>query len=195
MRKRLFVLVLTAVLLAGANVLAEEQNDAERPPFVEQLLGLLQQEGWSPAEIRELVAAADEIDWDGTEPADPAVVALALELGRQQDLEPGERALMALELALTAVEMEALGYDDRAVARAALRGVRDAMDDARLPRAERPDDRPFGLQVRDRILAQLELNNRAELRDRDRAAIRDERVPSGVPDGSDRFGPPTAPAP
>jgi hypothetical protein len=192
MRKGMLILGMIVAVLVALPVIADELEDGQRPVFVDELMSLLQQEQWNASQIRELLAAADRLDWDGTDSADPAVVALALQLGHQE-LEAGEQAIMALDLALTAVQMQALGYDERTVARAVLRGVRDAMADVR-DDTRTSGDQSFGLQVRDHILAHLELDSRVELsiRGRDRArAIRSERVPGGA----EPVAPPTPPVP
>lgn len=101
------------------------------PAFVGKLLVQLRQDGWSPAASQALAQAAEKLNWNGTNGADPEVVALALEFGAKQDssLPATIQARLALELAVSSVEMEQAGMGQRSVAIAALNAVRYSMPD------------------------------------------------------------------
>ncbi len=127
--KRITVLIAIAVLLVATGSAVAQSDEEQAPPrFVEDLAALLEGGEFTGEEIAALVTAAQGLDWNGAEEADPAVVALALQMSEssngEEDLEPLEQAQLALELALTAVEMENAGYEDRVVARAAIEGAR-----------------------------------------------------------------------
>ncbi|MFP3958840.1 MAG: hypothetical protein ACLFUX_01605 [Spirochaetaceae bacterium] len=127
--RRMIGLVLILVLLpAGLSLVAQTTDEEEeQPQFVEDLAALLEEGSYSGEDVAALVTAAQGLDWEQAGDADPAVVALAMELSAREDneMEPLEQAQLALELARTAVEMENAGYDDRVVARAALEGARE----------------------------------------------------------------------
>lgn len=133
MVRGILVVAFTLAFTFGFGVPLLGQETGDTPPFIEELSGLLEGRGWSAEDVARVVEAAKTLDWEGAEGADPEVVALALELGKREeaDMEPLEQAQLALELALTAVEMESLGYGERSVARAALNGVRNILSDIR----------------------------------------------------------------
>jgi hypothetical protein len=119
--------VLALGFFSGIPILGKETGDT--PPFVDKLSGLLESRGWSTEEIASIIEASKTLNWERAEGADPEVVALALELGKREEsgMEPLEQAELALQLALTTMEMKSLGYEERAVARAALNGVRNVL--------------------------------------------------------------------
>ncbi|MFW6182001.1 MAG: hypothetical protein ACOC8N_09645 [Spirochaetota bacterium] len=147
---------------------AFEQGSQDRvPAFVQELTRMLEgQEGWSGQDVAALATAARDLDWDGTENADPAVVALALQLGKQEaeEMEPLDQARLALQLALVAVEMESLGYGEREVARVALYGVRDALGEMQAILRER-GEADLGLLIRNRIRSQLRNAHQVRVRE------------------------------
>ncbi len=126
-RKDLTVILVAAVLVVAAAPMFAAQG--EGPGFVQELLGQLAADGWSAQETQALSDAAASLDWSGSQGVNPQVVALALELAksREQSLTgPGE-AEIALQLALAAAQMKAVGFDDHAAASAALGGVQVAL--------------------------------------------------------------------
>ena len=121
------VLIIGLALMVGFPLWSQEQ----RPEFVGELLGLLAEEGWTAEEVRAL--ATQDVDWGETKGADPEVVALGLKFANSEDekteLGPMEQALLAIELAQAAIEMEAVGIGELTMARSALEGVRDILID------------------------------------------------------------------
>lgn len=170
------------------------ENTEDTPTFVKNLSGLLRERGWSADDISRLVEAAKALDWEGTEGAEPEVVALALEFGKREEagMEPPEQAQLALELALTAMEMESLGYKERTVARAALNGVRNILTDIRRWR-EGGREGNLGELVRNRlrneVRAACSLQVQEQTRERTRERIGGasqtgfSQIPSGVSHG------------
>lgn len=153
-RKRLVVLLVASLLVAGVAV-AQEADD--RPAFVDELLALLAEEGWTADEVAALTSSATPIDWSDVDEADPETVALALSYYRERggdESEPGDAAVLAHELALTAIAMEQSGFDAVQVARATLEGTRDALADRAESgtEADRPD---AGLEIRDRVISRV----------------------------------------
>ena len=128
MKRLIAAIAISLFLFATGTALGQSEAEDAPPQFVEDLAALLEGGEFTGEEIAALVTAAQELDWEGAEAADPAVVALALEMSEsengEKDLEPLEQAQLALELALTAVEMENEGYEQRVIARAAIEGAR-----------------------------------------------------------------------
>jgi len=125
-RRACLIVMVVAGLLGTAGLWAQE---GDRPGFVEELLSLLQSEGWTVEELRAL--AGQGVPWEEAEGANPEVVALALQLARSEDeeLEPMVQALMAIDLARAAIEMENLGIGELTIALSALEGVREILTD------------------------------------------------------------------
>jgi hypothetical protein len=155
MRRNRFVVFLVVTLFVAGFVSAQEADD--RPAFVDELLELLAEEGWTAEEVAALASSAEPMNWNEVEEADPEVVALALSYYRDEggeETEPGDAALIAHELALTAIAMEQSGFDAVQVARATLEGTRDAL-------AERGTGEPdggnpeAGLAIRDRVVSRV----------------------------------------
>lgn len=99
--------------------------------FFEELSFFLIKNGWKKDEVSILIEEARKLEWKEAIKADPEVLALALSLGKKEgiDLEPMEQAQLAIEIALTVVEMKTLGYSDRVVVRAAINGIRNMLLD------------------------------------------------------------------
>lgn len=163
------ILICALALAAGTAGFAPAQDGLEQEPaFVQKLTRMLEeQEGWSGQDVAALATAARDLDWEGTDAADPAVVALALRLGEQEaeEMEPLDQARLALELALVAVEMESLGYGEREVARVTLNGVRDALGEIQGWQREGREGRNLGLLVRNRIRTQLRKTHQVRVRE------------------------------
>jgi len=189
----IMVVVLTLVFASGSGVILFAQETAETPPFVDELTALLESRGWSEEEVFNLAEAAKELEWEQAEGADPEVVALALELGKKQEatMEPLEQAQLALELALTAVEMESLGYNERVVARAALNGVRDIVSDIKNWKQTGKQGN-LGELIRNRLRNEVHTASRLEVREQVRVRAQERsggpsesgfsQVPSGISD-------------
>jgi len=160
------VTVFSFVFGGGVSLWGQETNKPST--FVEELSSLLGDRGWTEEEVSRLVDAAKELNWEGAEDAGPEVVALALEFGKKEeaDMEPLEQAQLALELALTAVEMESMGYDERSVARVALNGVRDMLSEIQSWR-EGGGEGNLGEMIRNRLsnevrsMAMVQVHERA----------------------------------
>jgi len=127
--RAVWILALSLALLAGAPAWSQEQE--QKPEFVSELLALLAEEGWTAEQVRAL--ATQNADWEKAEGADPEVAALALELAVSEDgeMEPMEQALLAISVAEAAIQMEAMGIGEMAIALAALEGVRDILNDVK----------------------------------------------------------------
>jgi len=131
--KRWMVLLIAAGVLAASASLAQAQ--ASGPAFVPGLLAQLAKDGWSAQATTALSNAAAELDWSGTQGANPSVVALALESGKSQDqgLQPAAEAQLALQLALhlalSTAQMQAAGLDSHETAAAALTAVQASLAD------------------------------------------------------------------
>jgi hypothetical protein len=164
----MLVLLCALALAAGTTGAARAQDGLEQAPaFVQELTRMLEeQEGWSGQEVAALAAAARDLDWEGTEAADPEVVALALQLGEREavEIQPRDQARLALQLALAAVEMESLGYREREVARVTLNGVRDALGEVQARLRERREA-DLGQLARNRIRNQLRKAHQVQVRE------------------------------
>ncbi|MFW6139320.1 MAG: hypothetical protein ACOC7U_09115 [Spirochaetota bacterium] len=189
--KNIISAAVVVVFMLGAVTVTLGQQE-ENPPFIEELSALLSEKGWSEQEVNNLVEAAQELEgWEDAEEADPEVVALALELGKNEDqqMEPLEQAQLALNLALTAVEMNQLGYNERAVARAALNGARDTIAEIQTWKSEgKPGS--LGELVRENVRSRIhttqgtELQQQARERARQRSGGAAEAGFSNIPSGA-----------
>jgi hypothetical protein len=112
------------LLLAGAGW--SEPGDGS-PAFLQELQRLLTREGWSAGRIGEL--AGQPVEWQGLQARDAELVALALRYAASQDggIGPVEQARIAVQVALMAQQMRSLGYGEPQMLRAALNGVREAL--------------------------------------------------------------------
>lgn len=119
----------TAFALLAITMSSFAQSASGNTAFVTKLLVQLQQDGWSPAASAALGNAASRLDWSGTDNADPQVVALALEYGASHDaaLTATAQAQIALQLALSSVEMEKSGLSQQSAAVAALTALQSSL--------------------------------------------------------------------
>ncbi|MGQ9616416.1 MAG: hypothetical protein ACUVWJ_08455 [Spirochaetota bacterium] len=194
MVRGILVVSLTLAFTFGFGFSLPAQETGDKSSFIEELSGLLESRGWTDEKITQLVEATKSFDWRGTEGADPEVVALALELGKREEagMGPLEQAQLALELALTAVEMESLGYQERTVARAALNGVRNILTDIRRWR-EGGREGNLGELVRNRLRNEIRTACSLQVQEQTRERTRERvggvsqsgfsQIPSGVSHG------------
>jgi len=173
------VLFVAALALAVGSPLWSQ--DGQQPEFVSELLSLLAQEGWTPEEVRAL--AAQDVAWEEAEGADPEVVALALELAKSEDaeLEPMAQALMAVDLARAAMQMESLGIGELTIALTALEGVREILMDVQAFRSGELSGN-LGESIRNRMQERVAGAARAQAdkRIRDRVQEAQRNRPEGV---------------
>lgn len=178
---RVMLFVLALVLIAGTPLWSQEP---QRPEFVNELLVLLQREGWTAGELRAL--AAQNVPWEDAAGAEPEVVALALELARSEDqeLEPMTQALMAIDLARAAMEMESLGMGELTIAVTALQGVREILGDVRAFRLGEIEGN-LGEAIRTRMRERVATAARAQAQERIQSRVQEAKAnrPEGlVPD-------------
>lgn len=203
MRRKRLAVFLVATLLVSSFAVAQESGD--RPAFVDELLDLLAEEGWTAEEVAALASSAAPMDWSEVDEADPdpEVVALALAYYRDQsgeESEPGDAAVLAHELALTAIAMERSGFDAVQVARATLEGTRDGLAGQAESGAE-AEGPEAGLEIRNRVISRVREQMREIANGRGPDVAREVLnrigqmsefgpVPGGVPVGSPQEGPP-----
>lgn len=193
------LLLLLAALLIALPAFGQDEPE-EAPQFVSDLAALLERGEFNGQEIAAFVRAAQDLDWDDAEGADPALVALALEQNADEEngLEPLEEARLALELALTTLEMENAGYDDRVVARAAVEGSREVVRQIQAWKQEGSTEN-LGHRIRETVRTRVRsaIDSREAQERADRARNRgpgapdrpDDRtgVPGSPPDAPGRF--------
>ena len=128
-------MIICICVLYGGSIFAFGQREAEVAPrtFIEELVVQLRERDWSEEDVHAVAEQARELSWEGTEHADAELIAYALtyELrhGVSLDTSVGlNRAQVALELALLSMEMEALGYSRQNIARTAVDGVRNVLE-------------------------------------------------------------------
>lgn len=111
--KRLPRIIIASMMIIGAVSLAFA-GGVQEETFLEKLEGKLAEEGFSNEEIAEFMEAAEEIDWDNTENANPSVVAKSLvELKRENEgLEAQEQARIAHAFAAELRKMEEEGTEE-----------------------------------------------------------------------------------
>lgn len=118
---RLTVLLAVLALVPVTTFAQETGGEA----FLLELSTQLAELGWDDDALAEFEAAAGELDWSGTENADPKLVAWAFEFGVPDDtLAVQERAHLALALATQTAQLTRLGYAERDVAEAAMQATR-----------------------------------------------------------------------
>ncbi len=164
MKKSVVVLVLA--VLAATFAAAQEQDRL----YVQELLRLMENEGWKSSETGELEQMMLQHRWQWLISPEPEAVAFALGYARQAGLaeDPAATMELALELSLHAAEMKHLGFDARSIARAEADAVRET---AQAVKAGDPDATRTQLRdrVRDRLRDQVRLYEADMLRDRVRA--------------------------
>lgn len=161
---------LALVLLCGAPLWSQEDGDVSA--FAGELAEILAREGWT---IRETDALRESLQamvrtragYLGEEiaGADPEMAALALRLARRagEEANGAGQAMLALEVARMAREMETLGYERPVITRAALNGVRDLLAERRALRDEGRDGE-LGDLIRARLREQLQTARRDQER-------------------------------
>ena len=124
-KMRVGIVLMVVLLCITGNLAAQEL------PFIEQLRQRLADQDWTEGEIREMVQAARRLNWEETNPENAEIVALALQLGRQDrtQLDGAENAQLALELAMAAREMKQAGIGDRDIARACMVCTREMLQE------------------------------------------------------------------
>jgi len=159
----IIVLVIGLALMVGSPLWSQEGEQSE---FVSELMVGLLQEGWTAEEVRTLVA--QDVDWEQAQGANSDVVALALQFAKSKDeeMEPMEQALLAIELALAAIEMEAVGIGEVSIAITALEGVRDILTDIWAFRSGELDEGNLGDVIRTKMGEQVSIATREHARDR-----------------------------
>lgn len=197
--KRITALIAIAALLVGAASAVAQTDDEQAPPqFVQNLAALLEGGEFTGEEVARLVTAAQQLNWEQTEKADPAVVALALQMSAnpngEEDLEPLEQAQLAHELALTAVEMENEGYEERVVARAAIEGARQVTSRIQEWKRESESEN-LGEQIRNTVRKRVVevARERADAEGVDRAQKARDRGSAGRPGSGEGPGSGTIP--
>ena len=124
------IMILFSLLLSSAGLVAMAQEAQEGlPGIVADVVSQLREEGWSESEIEDFESAAGKLDWEESEGAEPGLVTIALQLsyeGREQ-LEGHENAALALEIARMAAAMNRFGFEGVDIARTALEGTRDVV--------------------------------------------------------------------
>lgn len=123
------ILVSIAVFFASTSILGSAQPAED--PFLAELSGLLQEEGWTSEEIDRLRAEIQTLGREPAENADPRAVALALSMSvatRSTGLGIAGRARLVIELAEQSAQMSDLGFDDMAIASAALRRASESTE-------------------------------------------------------------------
>jgi hypothetical protein len=127
---RIFIITCRAAIFTIGLVLVGgfplwSQGPEEHPSFIDELLGLLAEEGWTAQELSEL--AEQDVDWEKAEGADPYVTALVLQYAKEEGevIPPMTQALLAVDLARASIEMKDLGIGETVVAVHALEGVRE----------------------------------------------------------------------
>jgi hypothetical protein len=144
------------------------QQPEGAPDFLEELRELLEQEDWSPEEIRQLIE--QEVDWSQARHQDAELSALCLQYAKDSEDEVGpyEQAHIALAVAVTAREMRALGFGERAIVRTALNGTREALGDVlKLQEQDRKQENAesgSGDLIRNRIRQELQTAMHTEAR-------------------------------
>ncbi len=192
-----FAIGVAAVLFLFALPLWSQQSE-RAPDFVEALHELLEQEGWSPEEIQELIK--QNVDWGQAQYKDAETVATCLGYAKdeEEDIGPFEQAQLALAVALMAQEMRLLGFGEQALVRTALNGTRDAIGDLYRLRKEEGSETGVGDLIRSRFREQLQTAMHVEARHMVQARAQEERnsrsadllVPHGPQDGSPGDGNP-----
>jgi uncharacterized protein YxeA len=160
-KKTLIAVMGLLVLLSGAVWAQNTENGDEVPTFVRETVQRLKQEGWTEEELERFRAAAQNRNWEDAEGADPEVVAMALQLAKQdrEQLEGAENADLALELARVARNMKRSGYERSEIARTAFDGTRDVLqnmvrirEEARSGEDGKAED---SLELRERVRSQI----------------------------------------
>ncbi len=180
MNVRMIIFGLLAIAMITPGAFA---RGAQEPDFPSQLRSEMVAAGFSESEAAAVIDADDDLDWQSARGSDPALIAQALRRAKDEEpeLESLEQALLALELARTAVELESEGLDDRDVAVATLSSVSELVTQIRdwkaLPDEEREEN--LGEIVRHTVSGNAEpaLSRAREQRqtaDRDERSLRQE---------------------
>ena len=175
----IIVLVVGLALIVGSPLWSQE---GERSAFVGELLELLEGEGWTPEDVRAL--AAQEVDWEQVEGANPEVVALGLQFARSmdEDMQPMTQSLLAINLAQAAIEMEAVGIGELTITLNALEGVRNILTDIKAFRSGDMTGKELGETIRTTIRERVSKAAQEDAQDRERARAQESRHGYLVPD-------------
>ncbi|MDZ7794456.1 MAG: hypothetical protein U5P10_12430 [Spirochaetia bacterium] len=127
MKKHVFIFaILLVTLVAVPAVFAGGNQETSEEAFLDRLETALENTEFTESEVQAIIEASGEFSWEPAEGADAQVVARALAYADREnaDLEPGQQAELALELAQNSVRLEEENYEESVVAQATLEAVR-----------------------------------------------------------------------
>lgn len=131
MRKQILIFtILLIALLAVPAVFAGGNQETSEDAFLDRLETVLENSEFTESEVQAIIEAAGEYSWEAAEGANAQSVARALAYAQSEnaDLEPGQQAELALELAQNAARLEEENYDEAVVAEATLEAVRSMQE-------------------------------------------------------------------
>lgn len=130
MRKHVFIFAILLVTLGAVPaVFAGGNQETSEEAFLDRLETALANTEFTESEVQAIIEASGEFSWETAEGADAQAVARALAYAKREnaDLEPGQQAELALELAQNAVRLEEENYEESVVAQATLEAVRSML--------------------------------------------------------------------
>ena len=126
---RTHVLIFTTLLItlmAVPAVFAGGNQETSEEAFLDRLETALDNNEFTESEVQAIIDAAGEYSWEAAEGVDAQTVARALAYAKSEnaDLETGQQAELAHELAESAARLEEENYEESVVAEATLEAVR-----------------------------------------------------------------------
>ena len=123
--KRMGIAVAAVLLLISLPLSSQESAAASR--LTETLQKMLEEEGWSPEQIREL--AGEQVNWDQVRPQDAELARTCLRYMKEEhgEIVPEVQARIMVEVTTMAQKMRALGFEEKQIVRTALNGTREAV--------------------------------------------------------------------
>lgn len=160
-----FITTAALILTFGMPLFAQNATVGE-PQLVQAIVAQLEQNGFDRGQGTAIAQAATALNWSGTEGASPQVIALALEFAHHNDpsFTPTEQAQLALQVALAAAEMHAVGIDEHSTAVTALNAVRTMLRQMDQQRTRNQTQSEIQLRIRESVAeaVRTQLQNRAE---------------------------------
>ena len=178
--KRVGIAVAAVLLLIALPLSSQESVAPSELP--EALQKLLQDEGWSPEQIRELIR--EQVNWDQVRPQDAELVRACWQYAEEthEGIGPGVQARIAVEVMTMAQKMRALGFEGQQIVRTALNGTREALAEiAKLEKLQEKErvrtayDSGMGKMIHNQFEQQLQGTMYLEARHTVRTRIRDEK--------------------
>lgn len=121
-KRKILVLIIVFICFTAGFAAAQDET-----PFLEQLKLKLQEQDWERAEIQNMLQECRKLSWEGLDPSHAEIPALALQYGKKEaeQMNAGEKAVIAHQIAVQSKEMKRSGLDRKEIAGVVMKSTRE----------------------------------------------------------------------